>query len=299
MKANLAVVAVAAATGAYAQGGYYGNGQSVSYTTVTYDDCPSASMETLITVTEGVTVTYCPECEHMTTPAQPGHTTVYTTTYMSLCPTGLVPQTYTITESCTEPTPTWTPGPSHVPQGFTVTKKVCTVCGETPTTVTITEPCGCEAHEGTPVPQRPPQTPAMPTPPPECDGDDCGGSWTPSPPPEGCDGDDCGGSPMPPPEGCDGDSCGGSTPPVPTPPGRVPAQPPYPTPSNGGGCPGPMCKATGTMAPPSRIPYNNTTGITPAIPPVAPPKGAAAHNSIALLSTSLMAVIVAILAIAL
>ena len=55
MKANVAAAAALAVAGAY--------GASVSYTTVTYDDCPSSSMETLITVTEGVTVTYCPECE--------------------------------------------------------------------------------------------------------------------------------------------------------------------------------------------------------------------------------------------
>ncbi|KAK5112963.1 hypothetical protein LTR62_003785 [Meristemomyces frigidus] len=111
------------------------------------------SPATLITITSGVTVTYCPECEMMSSTASvPGHTTVYTTVYQSLCPTGLVPQTYTITESCTEATPTWTPGPSHVPQDFTVTTKPCTVCGDSTTAVTITEPCGCKANEGTPVP---------------------------------------------------------------------------------------------------------------------------------------------------
>lgn len=132
----------------------------VSYTTVTFDDCESASIETLITVTNGVTVTYCPTCEHESTsaapkPTGPAHTTVYTTVYSSLCSTGLVPVTYTVTESCSDATPTWASATDHVPEGFTVTTKDCHVCDETPVPVTITEPCtdGC----GKPAP--PPATP--------------------------------------------------------------------------------------------------------------------------------------------
>lgn len=140
-----------------------------SYTTVTYDDCPSQSIETLITVTNGVTVTYCPECQHSisaTKPA-PSHTTVYTTVYQSLCSTGLVPVTYTVTEECAEPTPTWATGTAkhdHVPQGFTVTVKDCHVCDKTPVPVTITEPC----KDGCGKPSTPPPTGA-PTPPPSGD----------------------------------------------------------------------------------------------------------------------------------
>lgn len=122
----------------------------VSYTTVTYDDCPSQSIQTLITVTNGITVTYCPECQHSISSAAPlpSHTTVYTTVYSSLCSTGLVPVTYTVTEECAEATPTWATGTAkddHVPQGFTVTVKDCHVCNKTPVPVTITEPCkdGC------------------------------------------------------------------------------------------------------------------------------------------------------------
>ena len=137
----------------------------VSYTTVTVDDCPTSSYETLITVTSGVTVTWCPECDHAsmttpTTPKGPGYTTTYTTTYLSLCPTGLVPATYTVTESCTDEQPTFAPGPSHIPNGFTVTVKECTACDKTQSMVTITEPCGCEATSGVPVP--PKTTPAAP-----------------------------------------------------------------------------------------------------------------------------------------
>lgn len=136
----------------------------VSYTTVTYDDCPSQSIQTLITVTNGVTVTYCPECHHSISPSAspaPSHTTVYTTVYQSLCSTGLVPVTYTVTEECAEPTPTWATGTAkddHVPQGFTVTVKDCHVCDKTPVPVTITEPCkdGC----GKPTPPPATATPA-------------------------------------------------------------------------------------------------------------------------------------------
>lgn len=142
MKARVAAAAVLVATGAYAQG-------PVSYTTIYFDDCPTASMDTIITITQGVTATHCPQCD-TTTP--PMHTTVYTTTYQSLCPTGTVPVTHTITESCAdEPTPTCGQGgETRVPPGFTITEKTCTVgCGDKPMLITITEPCDCEATEGT------------------------------------------------------------------------------------------------------------------------------------------------------
>lgn len=173
-----AAAAAVAAVGANAQVTSappgYSSAPGVTYTTVTYDYCESASLETMITVTNGITVTYCPECEASVsatpTSAAVGHTTVYTTTYLSLCPTGPVPVTYTITESCSEATPTWTPGPSHIPQGYTVTVKDCTVChsdlSKTSTIpVTITEPCGCEANEGTSIgpTKKPAEATATPT----------------------------------------------------------------------------------------------------------------------------------------
>ncbi|KAI6794353.1 hypothetical protein KC332_g8622 [Hortaea werneckii] len=219
---------------------------STSYVTLTIDDCPTMSMETMITITNGVTLTVCPECEMMSSsspkPTGPGYTTTYTTTYMSLCPTGMVPATYTVTESCTDDKATWTPGPTHIPDGFTVTEKECTVCGKETPTVTITEPCGCKATNGVPV-----TNPAANTTPaggnnnggsppaatgPACNGDDCGGSGNQTPggntpsgntpsgdTPSGnnspsCDGDDCGGSGSAAPSGgspaCEGDDCGGS-----------------------------------------------------------------------------------------
>lgn len=128
--------------------------------TMTIDDCESSSMPTMITVTNGVTITYCPECEMASSESAAmasstsmiPHTTIYTTTYMSLCSTGATwyttPQEYTVTESCTEATPTWSTGTDHVPQGFTTTEMMCSMCGETPMPMTITMPCGCEETEG-------------------------------------------------------------------------------------------------------------------------------------------------------
>jgi hypothetical protein len=138
---------------------------TLSYTTVTIDERPKESPETMITVTNGVTVTYCPTCEHDSTtagpkPTGPAHTTVYTTVYSSVCSTGLVPVTYTVTEECSDAIPTWASASDHVPDGFTVTTKDCHVCDEkTVVPVTITEPCtdGCgkpapPPATGTPVP---------------------------------------------------------------------------------------------------------------------------------------------------
>lgn len=131
-----------------------GNGsqssESVFYTTIyEYDDC-SAAVETLVTVTNGVTVTYCPLCAEggpWATPADrlPAvntvYTTIYTTEYAALCPTGPIIKTYTVTETCAGAIPTWTAGPGYIPQGFAETTTVCTVCGPHPITTTLTVPC--------------------------------------------------------------------------------------------------------------------------------------------------------------
>ncbi|TKX26203.1 hypothetical protein C1H76_1556 [Elsinoe australis] len=119
------------------------------YVTETVSDCESETPETMVTVTMGRTITYCPKCDH--TP----HTTVYTTVYEELCTTGaewsMTPTTHTITESCEGPEPTWSMGPSHIPPGYTVTVKDCHSCA-TPGPVTVTEKCGCDATEGVPMP---------------------------------------------------------------------------------------------------------------------------------------------------
>lgn len=166
-QASAAAMAVASANAQSLSAYPYASESPVSYVTVTYDFCSSVPIETMITVTNGYTVTYCPECSKTPSavPTPPGHTTVYTTEYLSLCSTGLVPVTHTITESCTEATPTWTPGPSHLPPGFTVTVKDCTVCSGAhptkPVSVTITEPCDCEATSGTSLGPLPTGTPVQ------------------------------------------------------------------------------------------------------------------------------------------
>ncbi|TKA25829.1 hypothetical protein B0A50_05584 [Salinomyces thailandicus] len=299
-----AAAAALAASGTYAQttpGAYLPESSptssstgSTSYLTVTYDDCSSMPMETMITVTNGVTITYCPECEMQASskPAGPGYTTTYTTTYMSLCPTGVVPATYTVTESCTDATPTWTMGPSHIPNGFTVTTKECTVCDKATPTVTITEPCGCDATNGVPATN----TAAMTTPAggsapaasaPACDGEDCGGSGSQSPgggspagsSPEGsspaggspgaapsggrtpeCDGEDCGGSGSQSPSGSSpgGSSPGGSSPAGGSPAGGSPAgSSPAAAPSGGSStpeCNGEDCGGSGSQSPSGSTP---------------------------------------------
>ena len=307
MKARFAAAMAVAATSVYAA--------QVSYTTVTVDNCPTESAETMITVTAGVTVTYCPDC-HMTPGGghgHPGYTTVYTTTYKSLCPTGIVDKTYTITESCTEPEPTWTPGPKHIPQGFTVTTQVCHVCDKTPQTHTMTYPCGCEAHEGTPgpPPSHPkPTSPAGGSPPPNHPAPGGSPPSYPAPSPPACNGEDCGGSSHgSSPPACDGEHCGGSstgsTPPKghPAPPesecseledgqpqcSKVPPKAPYPTTTKG--CSGPECRAKETGSAPSGVDYGNTTGIVPS-------EGSAA-SSFAFISSSFFAIVVGALAFAL
>ncbi|KAF2858384.1 hypothetical protein K470DRAFT_272516 [Piedraia hortae CBS 480.64] len=144
VRRSAAAAAALAATGAYASNAAAMSAiTSLSYSTVILSNCPdSASKKSLITVPQGMTVTYCPDCEgrgmsSMTqgslgpsgsaSQSQPGHSTIYTTTYESLCPTGVVTTIYTVTESCPEPTPTWTPDPDDVPQNYTVTVKECTV----------------------------------------------------------------------------------------------------------------------------------------------------------------------------
>lgn len=138
--------------------------------TETISDCDTETPETMVTVTNGVTITWCPMCD------QTPHTTVYKTVYQAVCSTGstwsLTPTTYTVTESCTGPTPTWNTASSYVPQGFTVTEYECTKCETPGQTVTITEPCGCEATNGTPAPAAATATPAS---------DNNGGSGSPAP----------------------------------------------------------------------------------------------------------------------
>merc|ERR1711977_394062 len=53
-------------------------------------------------------------------------TTVYTTVYVDVCPTGPTTKTYTITQTCATPS-------GALPEHFTTTTKVCDACAGKPT----------------------------------------------------------------------------------------------------------------------------------------------------------------------
>ncbi|EMF10133.1 uncharacterized protein SEPMUDRAFT_119854 [Sphaerulina musiva SO2202] len=272
-QASAAAMAVASANAQSLSAYPYASESPVSYVTVTYDFCSSVPIETMITVTNGYTVTYCPECSKTPSavPTPPGHTTVYTTEYLSLCSTGLVPVTHTITESCTEATPTWTPGPSHLPPGFTVTVKDCTVCSGAhptkPVSVTITEPCDCEATSGTSLGPLPTGTPVQQIP----DGQIQNPAPTGTPVQQIPDGQIQNPAPTP-----------GSPGNTPTGPGATnPTVAPYPT-TTTVKCPGPACIAstmpTGTGAVP--VPADSTSspagGASTPVDGTTPPAGTSA-----------------------
>lgn len=104
--------------------------------TATVTDCTDVPDVTL-TSTNTVTITYCSACDMENMGGNTIHTTVYTTVMSDICPTAsgyMTPVTYTVTESCTTPNPTWSSGPAYVPAGFTTGVAVCTVCGDTPVT---------------------------------------------------------------------------------------------------------------------------------------------------------------------
>ncbi|KAJ9655538.1 hypothetical protein H2198_005629 [Neophaeococcomyces mojaviensis] len=128
--------------------------------------CPTASSTT---ITLPTTVTFCPgpHCNgggsgpvitpppmngvgmpgvhigEFTSVGTDGKTTVlgiYETVYDSMCSTGLVPATYTVTAPCPCEEP---PHPTLMPEGFETKVVPCHVCAATggPSTVTLTQPC--------------------------------------------------------------------------------------------------------------------------------------------------------------
>jgi hypothetical protein len=121
-----------------------GPSDAVVYVDLTVPCTETASSDATITAT--ITATTCPACST--------HKTTYTTVYPSICSTGTVDVTYTITETCTGPTPSWHSTSGYVPPGYTVTETVCTVCNNdgSPTKVTVTEPCGACTKSPTPPP---------------------------------------------------------------------------------------------------------------------------------------------------
>ncbi|WPH01135.1 Hypothetical protein R9X50_00397000 [Acrodontium crateriforme] len=131
MKINYAAAVAFVTTQTFAHS--FSTSGSVSSMTTTYDDCPSASIET-ITTTNTVTVTHCPECEMDTSvTSTAGHTTVYTTTSLSLGLTSSAPANHTSTESCTS-----TLSPCHtIPD---VTSSSSQTTGAVSSTVTTSAP---------------------------------------------------------------------------------------------------------------------------------------------------------------
>jgi hypothetical protein len=126
------------------------NSTMVSMSTATITDCTDVPDVTL-TSTNTVTITYCSSCEMESMGGSTVHTTVYTTVYSDFCPTAtasnyMTPVTYTVTESCTDMTPTWSTGSTAIPPGFTVGQGVCTECGPSP--VTGMSEVSCRGSDG-------------------------------------------------------------------------------------------------------------------------------------------------------
>lgn len=107
-------------------------------------------------ITDLTVSTYCPVCDDAKTKGNV-YTTTYETVYPSLCPTGLIDVTYTVTQTCTGTTPIdyATPAP-----GYDVVTKVCDTCPEKPT-YTYTAPCdSCATPAVTPYATGKPTYPA-------------------------------------------------------------------------------------------------------------------------------------------
>ncbi|EKD14104.1 uncharacterized protein L3040_007895 [Drepanopeziza brunnea f. sp. 'multigermtubi'] len=97
------------------------------------------------------------------------HTTIYTTQYVDVCPTGLTTKTYTLTNTCTR---TECQQPTTHPANFAETTKVCTACPGQPT-LTVTCPITSTAlyTNGTSPPGTPVPAPAPAATP--CNGANC------------------------------------------------------------------------------------------------------------------------------
>ncbi|KAJ5223764.1 hypothetical protein N7468_008306 [Penicillium chermesinum] len=87
-------------------------------------------------------------------------TTIVTTSYTEVCPTGFTVRSTTFTAAvCPKATAAITgtggspcaPTIPPIPSGWTTTVTVCTVCAPTPTTVTLTVPCATSPATATPV----------------------------------------------------------------------------------------------------------------------------------------------------
>jgi len=97
------------------------------------------------TVTDELTSTYCDKCDEV-------YTTIYPVTYVDVCPTGTTANVYTITETCTGNSASFTP--TTCPPGFTTYTTECEVCAEK--TITVTAPVSVPTTTAAPAP--PPYT---------------------------------------------------------------------------------------------------------------------------------------------
>jgi len=111
--------------------------QSTTNCTVT-STLPATSTITDLTVS-----TYCPVCDAAKSTGGV-YTTVFETSLVAVCPTGLSTAVYTVTETCTGTTPINTSTP---PAGFTTTAVVCTACPGS-STVVVTTPVAAAATGG-------------------------------------------------------------------------------------------------------------------------------------------------------
>ncbi|PVH78206.1 hypothetical protein DL98DRAFT_256135 [Cadophora sp. DSE1049] len=73
------------------------------------------------------------------------YTTVYTTAYIDICPTGLTTKTYTLTQTCSTNSTCHIPTRTGIPEHFTTTTKVCHACPGIPT---LTVTCPVETEMG-------------------------------------------------------------------------------------------------------------------------------------------------------
>lgn len=133
MKVALALALAVTAMGATTE--------EVSYVTEYYNDCSTLPIATVIDTTGGAVGggqgggsggdigAYTPHVGVLTT---------YTTVYNQICSTGFKPETFTVTEPCTESGQAR--APTYIPQGFVETTVTCHVCAETPVVAVITSP---------------------------------------------------------------------------------------------------------------------------------------------------------------
>ncbi|KZL84684.1 hypothetical protein CI238_12560 [Colletotrichum incanum] len=97
------------------------------------DDCSSTTTLDALTVTrvEPISIYILPGQLAPTGTNNDPFTVVYTTVYPTFCPEcsqGLRPQTYTVTQACTDSIASCQPSGNQLPAGFTTTQATCTDC---------------------------------------------------------------------------------------------------------------------------------------------------------------------------